>query len=105
MKIVVKKVGQTPEVREVENELHVFQEIVGGYIECFQIFDDVLCVCDEEGKLKGLPINFVFGGDIIVGDVFFCAAGIDDFESLHEYQANILMRAFTSIENNRKNVT
>ena len=105
MKIVVKKVGQTPEVREVENELHVFQEIVRGYIECFQIFDDILCVCNEEGKLKGLPINFAFGGDIIVGDVFFCAAGIDDFESLETYQANILMRVFTSMENNKKNVT
>ena len=105
MKIVVKKVGQTPEVREVENELHVFQEIVGGYIECFQIFDDVLCVCNEEGKLKGLPINFAFAGDIIVGDVFFCAENEGDFESLYEYQANILMRVFTSIEKNKKNVT
>ena len=102
MKIVVKKAGQTPEVREVENELHVFQEIVGGYIECFPIFADVLCVCNEEGKLKGLPINFAFGGDIIVGDVFFCAAGIDDFESLETYQANILMRAFASMENNKR---
>ena len=102
MKIIVKKAGQIPEVREVENELHVFQEIVGGYIECFPIFDNVLCVCDEEGKLKGLPINFAFAGDIIVGDVFFCAENEGDFESLDAYQINILMRAFTSIENDKR---
>lgn len=102
MKIIVKKAGQIPEVREVENELHVFQEIVGGYIECFPIFNNVLCVCDEEGKLKGLPINFAFAGDIIVGDVFFCAENEGDFESLDEYQINILMREFTSIENDKR---
>ena len=101
MKIIVKKAGQIPEVREVENELHVFQEIVGGYIECFPIFDNVLCVCDEEGKLKGLPINFAFEGDVIVGDVFFCAVNKGDFESLDTYQINILMRAF-GIYFNRK---
>ena len=105
MKIVVKKVGQMPEVREVENELHVLQEIVGGYIECFPIFDNVVCVCNEEGKLKGLPINFVFDGDFIAGDVFFCATGIDDFESLSIYQTSVIMRVFTSIEKNKKNVT
>ena len=98
MKIIVKKAGQIPEVREGENELHVFQEIVGGYIECFPIFDNVLCVCNEEGKLKGLPINFAFAGDIIVGDVFFCAENEGDFESLNAHQINILMRAFTLIE-------
>ena len=102
MKIIVKKADQIPEVREVENELHVFQEIVGGYIECFPIFDNVLCVCNEEGKIKGLPINFVFAGDIIVGDVFFCAENEGDFESLDTYQINMLMRAFARRLFNRK---
>lgn len=102
MKIIVKKADQIPEVREVENELHVFQEIVGGYIECLPIFDNVLCVCDEEGKLKGLPINFVFAGDIIVGDVFFCAENEGDFESLDTYQINMLMREFARRLFNRK---
>ena len=102
MKIIVKKADQIPEVREVENELHVFQEIVGGYIECFPIFDNVICVCNEEGKLKGLPINFVFAGDIIVGDVFFCAENEGDFESLDAYQINMLMRAFARRLFNRK---
>ena len=105
MKIVIKRVGQVPEVKEIKGELHEMQEIVGGYIECFPVFDNVLCVCNEEGKLKGLPINFIFGGDFIVGDVFFCTAGIDDFESLDNYWIDTFMRVFTLIENSKKNVT
>lgn len=96
MKIVVKKVGQNPEIKEIEGALENYQEIVGGYIECFPVFDNVLCVCNEEGKLNGLPVNFVFGGDIIVGDVFFVAADNEDFESLNDTQINILMIAFNA---------
>lgn len=92
MKIVIKKVGQAPEVKEIKGELHEMQEIVGGYIECFKVFDNILCVCNEEGKLKGLPINFTFGGDFIVGDVFFCLSGFDDFEGLDDYQADVIVR-------------
>lgn len=58
MKIVVKKVGQNPEAKEINGELHEMQEIVGGYIECINIVDNILCVCNEEGKLIGLPPNF-----------------------------------------------
>ena len=75
MKIVVKKVGQKPEVKEINGELHEMQEIVGGYIECINIVENILCVCNEEGKLMGLLPNLVFNRDIIVGYVFFCAVG------------------------------
>lgn len=92
MRIVVKKVGQKPEVIEIENELHEMQEIVGGYIETFEFgFYNILCVCNEEGKLKGLLPNFIFNGDVIVGDVFFCSAGYDDFESLNDEQIEFIM--------------
>lgn len=94
MKVVIKKAGQAPEVKEIKGELHEMQEIVGGYIECFKVFDNILCVCNEEGKLKGLPINFIFGGDFIVGNVFFCSAGFDDFESLNDMQADTVLNLF-----------
>ena len=90
MKIVVKKVGQKPEVKEISGELHEMQEIVGGYIQAFQIFDNVLCVCNEEGKLRGLTPNFIFNRDVIVGDVFFAAAGEEDFESLNDEQIDMV---------------
>lgn len=91
MKIVVKKVGQQPEIKEIENELHAIQEIVGGYIECVGFPNNILCVLNEEGKLKRLQPNFIYNSDIIVGDVFFCAAGEEDFESLNDEQVEFIM--------------
>lgn len=99
MRIVVKKAGHNPEVKEIQGTLENLKEIVGGYIECFHIFDNILCVCNEEGKLMGLPPNFVFNGDIIVGDVFFCAGGEEDFESLNDDQVEFLMVVMNYFEN------
>lgn len=98
MKIVVKRPAEKPEVQEIENELHAMQEIVGGYIECVNIIDNILCVCNEEGKLMRLPPNFVFNGDMIVGDVFFCAAGDEDFESLTDEQIEFIMNVMHIFE-------
>ena len=96
MKIIVKKVNQNPEVVDIPNDFYKMQEIVGGYIEAFPITNDILCVCNEEGKLKGLDSNFKFCGDIIVGDVFFCSVDREDFGSLNEDQVYIIMTAFTN---------
>lgn len=98
MKIVVRKIGCEPEVREVENTLRNLQEIVGGYIECISITNDILCVCNEEGKILGLPPNFIYCNDIICGDVFFCKAGMEDFESLTDEEINELMQMFIKVK-------
>ena len=94
MKIVIKKVGQEPEVKEINGELHEMQEIVGGYLEVIGLFDGIFCVLNEEGKLKGLPINFIFGGDFIVGNVFFCSVSGGDFASLNDMQINTILKLF-----------
>ncbi len=95
MKIVVKKAGQKPEVKEIPNELSAFQEIVGGYIQTVMITNDpILCVCNEEGKLMGLTPNFICGRDIIVGDVFFVGTNECDFESLTDEQVKLIMSVF-----------
>ena len=47
MKIVVKRAGKKPEVREIEHTLENLQEIVGGYIETFP-FPPLLGVMKRE---------------------------------------------------------
>ena len=98
MKIVVKKPAEKPEVKEIKGELHEMQEIVGGYIQCVNIIDNILCVCNEEGKLMGLPPNFMFNGDMIVGNVFFCVGGEEDFESLNDDQIEFIMNVMHIFE-------
>ena len=101
MKVVIKRVGQKPEVKDIPNELSALQEIVGGYIECVNLHNhNIICVCNEEGKLKGLTPNFILGNDIIVGDVFFCSSDKCDFNSLSNGEVSWLMNAFTMMEEN-----
>lgn len=102
MKVVVKKAGQMPEVKEIKGTLESMQKIVGGYIECVGVFDNILCVCNEEGKLLRLPPNFILNGDIIVGDVFFCAGGEEDFESLDDEQIQTIMNILYVFESKNK---
>lgn len=94
MTIVVKEVGKSPEVREIEGTLKEMQKIVGGYIEAIYLPDGLVMVCDEEGKVKDKTDNFRFGWDYIVGDVFFVGVGEEDFVSLTETQVDIILNFF-----------
>jgi hypothetical protein len=61
-------------------QLKELQEMVGGYIEIIPVSNGKIMVLDDEGKLKGKPINdvatmiFMRAGfyDTIVGDVLVC---------------------------------
>lgn len=50
--------GKIPQKVIVEESLSAWQEGVGGYIECVYPFEDeVVLICNEEGKLDHLPLN------------------------------------------------
>jgi len=79
-----------PEVIEINNTLEDKQKIVGGYIECAYLpnDEDVVIICNEEGKINGLQLNRDIGHDIIAGP--FLIVGDDyengDFKSLTDEQ-------------------
>lgn len=72
------------EIREIENTLEAFQEIVGGYIETQPVDDDILMIVNEEGKLLSLLPNFAWRGDYIVGPAIFCRTDGEEFTSANE---------------------
>lgn len=50
--------NQYPKMIEIEDTLEAMQKVVGGDIEEYMPFeDDVAIVCNEEGKINGLPLN------------------------------------------------
>lgn len=56
--VLMVRAGQYPEVLEIENNLEAMQAAVGGDIEEYMPFEDeVAIVCNEEGKVNGLPLN------------------------------------------------
>lgn len=58
MKVVMVEPGRTARVAEIGTELKDLQDAVGGYIETVYPFDEDSCiVCNDEGKILGLPLN------------------------------------------------
>ena len=78
LRIVLKKVGEIPEIMNIENTLEAKQKLVGGLIEVVSVTDNILLICNEEGKLENLFPNLVFDYDYIAGDCFFVG---DDYEN------------------------
>ena len=69
-----------PKEIEIENNLKSFQKQVNGYIETTYLQDDneVVLICNEEGKMNNMELNRYIGYDIIAGP--FLIVG-DDYEN------------------------
>ena len=59
--------GRPPEEVKMANTLEDLQEAVGGLIEVVTLDSDVCLICNDEGKLIGLPGNRRLRDDIIAG--------------------------------------
>ena len=80
-------------VEAIDHSLEAMQAIVGGYIEEVTPFNDpVAIVCNEEGKLQGLPFNRPLVDrsgapyDILCGTFFIAGVQGEHFVSLTEEQ-------------------
>ena len=102
MKVLLITPGAAPQVLEIEHSLKNMQELVGGTIEAIYPFEDtVALVCNDEGKLLGLPLNRAVRDpatgqvlDIIAGTFFICGLSEDDFASLSDEQINRYIQMF-----------
>ncbi len=89
LRVLLVKPGESAQVIDIEKGLKALQAAVGGHIQAVYPFkDSVALVCNDEGKLKGLPLNRVLQGenyaahDIISGDFLVVGLGKEDFTSL-----------------------
>ena len=64
-------------IEEIENTLKAKQKFVGGYIQNV-VVNGIDVICNDEGKLKGLPANRVWVEDdtelidVFVGNIMAC---------------------------------
>ena len=84
IKVLVVEPEKTPYVKEIESKLAAYQAEVGGYIQAIYPFDEpVAIICNEEGKMNGLPLNRGIRDedshlqDVIAGDFFICYAPVE----------------------------
>jgi len=75
MRVIIKEPGKAGHVIEVKNELEELQRIVGGYIEAVPLFPNLVVICNEDGRLQGLPYNCELCGIMFVGTILL--AGVD----------------------------
>ena len=92
MKVIIKEPGQRPRVTEIENSLSALQQAVGGYIEMVTLAEDCCIICNEEGRLQGLPYNLTFCGVSFVGTILFVGIAGDEFVGLSECQVRTIMK-------------
>lgn len=71
-------------VCNISNRLENLQKTVGGYIEVINLNKkgNIVIICNEEGKLKGLEPNMYFCGDMLVGTIIVCGVEGEEFGDL-----------------------
>ncbi len=79
MKIVKKEPGKGYYAKDIPNTLEAMQAEVGGYIETVTVDRTCCIVCNEEGRIKGLPYNTKLGGIDLFGPVFIVGTKGDEF--------------------------
>lgn len=69
IRVLVVEPNELPKEEMIDNTLKAKQDLVGGDIEYVSrdYYSDVIFICNEEGKLRGLPFNRDIGQDIIAG--------------------------------------
>lgn len=94
IRVVLVEPGKLARIAEVGTSLDAMQRIVGGDIEAYYPFEEQVCiVCNEEGKINGLPLNRAIRdadtgdiADIIAGTFFICDCSGKSLGSLSKEQ-------------------
>lgn len=80
--VIIKEPGGKPRHVHVENSLSNLQKIVGGYIETVTIAEDAVVICNEEGRLLGMPYCCTICGVDFVGPVILAGVSGEELSDL-----------------------
>ena len=98
--VVLLEPGKLARVEKIDSTLAGLQGAVGGSIEPMYPFEEEVCIiCNEEGKILGMPLNrsVRMEGqivDIIAGTCFVCSCSGSNFGSLSLEQQQRYLRMF-----------
>ena len=92
MKVLMVEPGKSPYETEIEGGLESLQAAVGGVIQAIYPYEDpVALICNDEGKLIGLPLNRALYDDdghmydIVPGNFLIVGLGEESFTDLPDY--------------------
>lgn len=108
MRVLIIRPLLSPFEKEIDGTLSSMQSVVGGRIQVIYPFEDdtVALICNDEGKIEGLPLNRALTDDhgriydIIAGTFFICSAPPDSesFADLSEEQIRLYTERFARPE-------
>ena len=77
--VIIKQPGRVPYKTAISPTLKNLQQTVGGYIETVTITEDAVIICNEEGRLQGMPHNCIVMGVDFVGPIVFAGVAGEEF--------------------------
>lgn len=87
-------------VGEIENSLSTLQEYVGGDIQTVPLTQGLLIICNDDGKILGLPVNRAITDrdrhvyDIVVGNALVVRVAGEEFASITKSDIPIIEKYF-----------
>lgn len=96
---------------QIENTLKAHQAYVGGLIQAVQISSEIIVICNDEGKLRQLPLNRVWMDsqeilDYFVGNILCVRHQGEEFSSIEPKDIPIIeqrlipLRAMSKVGDN-----
>lgn len=79
IKAFAKRPGGEWQELMIDNSLEALQDYVHGYIETVTLFADACIVCNEEGRIRGLPHNTNICGADFVGNILLIGTKGEEF--------------------------
>ncbi len=100
MQVLLVEPGKEARPFEMQDALKAMQTAVGGLIQALYPWEDnAALVCNDEGKIIGLPLNRALEDyDVIAGTFFVCGTKGDGFCSLSNEQMEKYKAMFESPE-------
>ena len=81
MRILVFEPLKEPYVKDIEDDIHAMQEIVGGSIEpiYFEPKNNALCWCNDEFLLNGSKPNRIVGNTLVHGTFYISGNCLNEY--------------------------
>lgn len=80
--VIVKRPGEKPVHTNISNTLENLQKTVEGLIETVTLTKDCVIICNEEGRLLGLPYNTTICGYPFVGPIVIAGVKGEEFADI-----------------------
>ena len=82
IRVIIKRPDEQGHVSWISNTLENLQRTVEGYIEAVTVAKDCVILCNEEGRLRGLPHNCTVCGVDFCGTIIVAGVRGEDFSSI-----------------------